>query len=1445
MKFPKFLDICQHIFDRSIRRSNHIKMRSKGHKTSRRSTLERLELRQMLAADIATDMRVSPYFFIGDHSNSNSESWQMNVSGVGSISAGFGQVTRVMPTLQAGNSHVITVQHLGTNRTKKDSSGNSALNPDYDYRAWVDDRATPAWTDGQSTPSSNKWFVQNNSGLLQKRFFGGDGSSNPTSGKVAWLHLPSLDMDVDTLNRGSASRSSEEDIAEQDESQGKFIPLLSGDIDSDGTADIVDGQIAGASFTPFTVSLSSNLVHAGANNLSQRLQYAAASFGQIDGDLRIWTKDASSFRTNNDLVVPGTPITGLSPGETRTFFIEAVKPSNRTVNFAPIDATLTVDGAIWSGVLTDRVHVRGISADLDVDSNNNGQIDDTYFGVQSEELIEFKSDKLGRVVFVNNDDSDGDGIIDLRDGFNADGVAGNQDDQSNNEKSFVPIELRLPNFGSFSDLTVDLDYDVLSLSSESGRGLRLWTGNNDVNRTRDPLASKLIGDSSTSYFVPSGSYSVADLRRLGFSELNRNVTLYIEAGARSEELADYSVEVTVKEGAKYEVSDLVRLTAVETFFSGPDEVSVDVANATVSAGIVGRTIDEVEEFIDGKQAKFTFTNPAGVTTSKTDAFFAGLSGASFDTRDFANETYNVLFEFLGQRRMLNFKTIPGIVDSIQVDFPSGNSPLIGATLDNRLVRVRLQDAHGNNVADGTQVSWTVIQGDNSGLVGELVHPPQNLPFASTVNGEAFARVYSPGFQVNGLVQIRVEADSSTRDFSLTVVPANIVSSAANPTSIPRNSSQGFVLSFTTNAPDGTPVYFRSSNGIIGSSHDPQFSEGVVSNGQASVAVRTDDEWSRVGTGVVTATVGDRTAIQQYTVTTSNSGPEIELEFFVIVGDRVPTSTTPDIESWNLLDGVVSIPGHSPRSEFNQVRSQAYKSWTTAKIWGTPGGTYEVGFTELIAGQLLDILDDQGQPVSEVTIGANGYAEIYVVSRGQLAGGVERVTLYAQELIYNPFVGGAPVRGASVGTKLVVTEVTAWTRTKDALWGFIGGDTTTVAGIARNVAGGVFIVGDVGSIAKNSWRGIGFSSVPVNKIETSLSALGLLTEVAVGAGETVDVPVSIVRAIVVAVGKNPFSDALIELLRRGLNNAYDMGQLAKALPQLICSQAAFDTARAVLTSNELLEGFVKTGGRLEDASNPANQIGENLIDTLTKIATQSSIEAAQAGLKVLNSLNDGVIARLRGLPQADFDDVVLKLGRIVFDNATNKAIDPDSVAKMLNDLPAQLFEEPTYGLTRLVTDLDQLRLREGFTSIFGYLKGQGDYATKYGFFYEIKAAASLQRITGQPATLQRIIKTPFGNTDIDVLVDGVYFQVKSAASALKRQINPSAPSNNPVQWIKAMDDWIGKAKSDMVAKGLPVKIRYYVPNLVDVPDELMAHVTKLSEAGLDIDWVSEIGFVKNW
>jgi hypothetical protein len=85
----------------------------------------------------------------------------------------------------------------------------------------------------------------------------------------------------------------------------------------------------------------------------------------------------------------------------------------------------------------------------------------------------------------------------------------------------------------------------------------------------------------------------------------------------------------------------------------------------------------------------------------------------------------------------------------------------------------------------------------------------------------------------------------------------------------------------------------------------------------------------------------------------------------------------------------------------------------------------------------------------------------------------------------------------------------------------------------------------------------------------------------------------------------------------------------------------------------------------------------------------------------------------------------------------------------------------------------------------------------------------------------------------------YVQVKRSEVALKNAWDSanqkSIRCNDPADWIRWIDTWVGKAKADMDADGLPVKIRYYLPSSSQVPAVLKDHVTRLSEK-LDIAFV---------
>jgi hypothetical protein len=320
-------------------------------------------------------MRARAYVFIGDHSPSNSETWSMTIGDYTHAAPGYGVVQRDLREFKKGESYPVTVQHLG--------SIYPTGNEDFDYRAWVDRYAAPAWTSGNPVPSGHEFFVTDPQQLFQRQYWSESGNSDPTAGKSATLHFPAIDLDIDSDFNGALERSLAEDVAEADSTQGLYTPVFSGDIDRDGILDSVDFDgIAGASFAPVVVSLSENLLYASPSSVGLTFQFDDAGFlANASGLFRLWTKDASHARGPGDLIAAGTTISattiGLAPGSSVTLYLEAVNPTRRTVHFDPISVTASVVGDVWTGQLVDKVHARGFNASIDVeiDSDNNQGFD--------------------------------------------------------------------------------------------------------------------------------------------------------------------------------------------------------------------------------------------------------------------------------------------------------------------------------------------------------------------------------------------------------------------------------------------------------------------------------------------------------------------------------------------------------------------------------------------------------------------------------------------------------------------------------------------------------------------------------------------------------------------------------------------------------------------------------------------------------------------------------------------------------------------------------------------------------------------------------------------------------------------------------------------------------------------------------------------------------------
>jgi len=286
---------------------------------------------------------------------------------------------------------------------------------------------------------------------------------------------------------------------------------------------------------------------------------------------------------------------------------------------------------------------------------------------------------------------------------------------------------------------------------------------------------------------------------------------------------------------------------------------------------------------------------------------------------------------------------------------------------------------------------------------------------------------------------------------------------------------------------------------------------VVGGGQAELAVAATGIWGSVGPCVLTATVGGRLAV--HVIDFYSSDPFfLEIDRFVLCGDK-----TEDGEETLHFPAVTPLP-FAPSVVPDTSRAVPYPATATVTIHGVPNGTYAVEFTDPASAMLAEIvgLDPSGR----VQLSGNGQATVQLRSKGPFDGDPLSFNVAAVTVRVRPDAGqGMFISQNEPPPSRVVTaqfvEHTWYTRTGDAVQSFFGGDPQTGAGVAGNIAGGMLIVGDIGSLVKNLWRARSSSQVPVNHAEVALSSVGLATELAVGAGELADAPISGIRALVAA------------------------------------------------------------------------------------------------------------------------------------------------------------------------------------------------------------------------------------------------------------------------------------------------------------------------------------------
>ena len=365
-----------------------------------------------------------------------------------------------------------------------------------------------------------------------------------------------VDVDVDSDNANGLERSLPEDGIE-DVLAGRYIPLNNNDLDFDGVPDYADPQIThlDAAFEPIEIDLPTL-----DDDAQVELTYSASNPDQIANDpetgwplpapgrLRLWTKNAAELRNPNAFNDPLNPGHYVPPG-VYTYaqvvdVLDVLYAEGANLSGTLGDGAVTVKAVIDSQAqieVTDVANMTVVALDVDVDSDNN-QLLGAMERDLKEEIVEYLQGDWknpGKWVVSNVRDRDGDGISDVVDGFDANGILGDEDDLLDfPAATFTPLVIEVPEPVDPSEALVRLTYDASDPSalllqngiySPAGGSLRIWTVdayNGGFPRNAAPANAA----GGAGHYVPSGVYTLEQLGATtdAAGNLSRTVTLFVE-----------------------------------------------------------------------------------------------------------------------------------------------------------------------------------------------------------------------------------------------------------------------------------------------------------------------------------------------------------------------------------------------------------------------------------------------------------------------------------------------------------------------------------------------------------------------------------------------------------------------------------------------------------------------------------------------------------------------------------------------------------------------------------------------------------------------------------------------------------------------------------------------------------------------------------------------------
>jgi hypothetical protein len=271
---------------------------------------------------------------------------------------------------------------------------------------------------------------------------------------------------------------------------------------------------------------------------------------------------SARVRIYRDAVVEATLPAQLTGSEAR-----AVWPRGQPLNLrAKYYAEAVFDEATSQEIVSAKRLIPFVVLDVDVDSDNNNALADPARTQAEDDAEDVVSEvrKPGKVVFVNEGDTDGDGIPDWADGVD-------KFDQAVADASgrFTPLIVQLPPDVDLSAATVKLQYsgsnpaglqrtgtvDTGFTYSLPAGALRIWT--RDGGQARKTASVVDGGD-----FVPG--FTEIPVASLGAPLRERTWRLYVEGLRVSGEIADQQIKIEAAfpdtGGGTLRVADTVRTT---------------------------------------------------------------------------------------------------------------------------------------------------------------------------------------------------------------------------------------------------------------------------------------------------------------------------------------------------------------------------------------------------------------------------------------------------------------------------------------------------------------------------------------------------------------------------------------------------------------------------------------------------------------------------------------------------------------------------------------------------------------------------------------------------------------------------------------------------------------------------------------------------------------------